>query len=336
MNQVCEDMVNYIKNMPNHNVQKRIIVVLMVLNFSYTQVKAAEMAGITPRTVFNWITRYQKEGIEGLKDKSGRGRKPKVSNRMFEYILGLDSTTTVQRILELVFNITKVRYHPSTIRRRMRELRRSAKSYVQVHFTNRASDEMIKKFQRANISWISRLNNMGFLVMAVDEMHINTHTKRRVKSWSRIGEKIRMLAVAGKAERITIFGGISTNGKICHTIRHSANSKDFIAFMKIIRKMRPMIEPIILILDGASCHTSQISRRFAKENNIKLVQLPAAVPELNASEALWKQFRQYTPVNKVFKTLRSLEKHADETMKIMKCNANVMGCLKRKIITPKI
>lgn len=33
----------------------------------------------TPRTVYRWVHRYQKEGIEGLEIRVGRGRKPAFS-----------------------------------------------------------------------------------------------------------------------------------------------------------------------------------------------------------------------------------------------------------------
>lgn len=38
--------------------------------------KAAEMVRVERRTLMNWVAQFRKNGIEGLKDKPGRGAKP--------------------------------------------------------------------------------------------------------------------------------------------------------------------------------------------------------------------------------------------------------------------
>ncbi|WP_162053537.1 helix-turn-helix domain-containing protein, partial [Pontibacter pamirensis] len=41
-----------------------------------TSEQVAQIVKVNPVTVNNWLTRYQAEGMAGLKTKPGRGRKP--------------------------------------------------------------------------------------------------------------------------------------------------------------------------------------------------------------------------------------------------------------------
>ena len=51
--------------------------------------KLAEQHYISFKQVTNWVHRFEKEGIEGLKDKKGRGRKTLLSDEKLEKIRSL-------------------------------------------------------------------------------------------------------------------------------------------------------------------------------------------------------------------------------------------------------
>ncbi|HEC86809.1 MAG TPA: IS630 family transposase [Thermoplasmatales archaeon] len=48
---------------------------VLLLKKGYTQGKVAEIMDVTTRTVYNWKTRYNQEGVEGLMNKPIPGRK---------------------------------------------------------------------------------------------------------------------------------------------------------------------------------------------------------------------------------------------------------------------
>jgi len=48
---------------------------VLLLKKGYTQGKVAEIMDVTTRTVYNWKTRYNQEGVEGLRNKPIPGRK---------------------------------------------------------------------------------------------------------------------------------------------------------------------------------------------------------------------------------------------------------------------
>jgi len=48
---------------------------VLLLKKGYTQGKVAEIMDVTTRTVYNWKTRYNQEGVDGLRNKPIPGRK---------------------------------------------------------------------------------------------------------------------------------------------------------------------------------------------------------------------------------------------------------------------
>jgi len=51
--------------------------------------KLSELHDISFKQITNWVHRFEKEGIEGLKDKKGRGRRSALSNEKLERIKDL-------------------------------------------------------------------------------------------------------------------------------------------------------------------------------------------------------------------------------------------------------
>ena len=55
-------------------VRRARIILLFVDGLPITEI--GKMVGITCRSVYKWLYRFQQERIDGLEDKPGRGRKP--------------------------------------------------------------------------------------------------------------------------------------------------------------------------------------------------------------------------------------------------------------------
>lgn len=77
------------------------------------------------------------------------------------------------------------------------------------------------------------------------------------------------------------------------------------AFLDEIKKRHPRRE-ILIVMDGAPCHTS---KTLATPKNIHLCFLPPYSPECNPSENMWDEIREKHFSNNVFKDMSSLKKH---------------------------
>ncbi|WP_159634600.1 helix-turn-helix domain-containing protein [Sphingobacterium composti Ten et al. 2007 non Yoo et al. 2007] len=55
----------------------------------YSSRRLSELHNISFKQITNWVHRFEKEGVEGLKDKKGRGRRSNLSNEQLERIKNL-------------------------------------------------------------------------------------------------------------------------------------------------------------------------------------------------------------------------------------------------------
>jgi transposase len=55
----------------------------------YSSRRLSELHNISFKQITNWVHRFEKEGVEGLKDKKGRGRRSNLSDEQLERIKSL-------------------------------------------------------------------------------------------------------------------------------------------------------------------------------------------------------------------------------------------------------
>ena len=55
----------------------------------YSSRRLSELHNISFKQITNWVHRFEKEGVEGLKDKKGRGRRSNLSDEQLERIKNL-------------------------------------------------------------------------------------------------------------------------------------------------------------------------------------------------------------------------------------------------------
>lgn len=65
------------KSQSNIRMARRIQAIALAQQ-GYSSQQIAKMTGSCRRAIQNWVARYNKDGIDGLKEKSGRGRTPKL------------------------------------------------------------------------------------------------------------------------------------------------------------------------------------------------------------------------------------------------------------------
>lgn len=85
-------------------------------------------------------------------------------------------------------------------------------------------------------------------------------------------------------------------------------------------------QKIVMVMDGAGWHQS---KKLIIPTNIRIIILPPYSPELNPTEKLWQYIKDHTIKNRIYKTLRELEKVVCEFVKLLTpeiirsvCNVN--------------
>ena len=106
------------------------------------------------------------------------------------------------------------------------------------------------------------------------------------------------------------------SGEIDSLILPQANTACMQIFLDEVGLRHPN-EKIVMIVDGASWHTSALLK---PPENIRLLPLPPYAPELNPVEHIWDELREKFFHNKVFDSLNALEKQLVIALQIFEKN----------------
>ena len=122
MKEKYDDLRSACKDKKYLHIKDRLLAVKSVLVQGHTKTLVGEIFEVTDRTVYNWVEQYKKDGIVGLEDRPGRGRKKEVSDEDFKKILEKEEITIPLHVQKIVHKKHDRKYHLDTIRYRMRKL----------------------------------------------------------------------------------------------------------------------------------------------------------------------------------------------------------------------
>ena len=127
---------------------------LLVLNVVYQGKISAQVARDLHRSkawACEWLKRYDKEGIEGLKDRTKSGRPPKLSKetsyQIKQELKQSNQGWTTKQVEELIIKKSGIKYHSIHIYRILRKWGFKQKVPRKVH-VNTASKEEKRQFQK--------------------------------------------------------------------------------------------------------------------------------------------------------------------------------------------
>jgi len=128
-------------------------------------------------------------------------------------------------------------------------------------------------------------------------------------AWAQRGRQAEV-PISGSNARRVLYGAINIRtGHRIIEIRRSMRGAEFHDFLRGLRR-RYRQRVIGLVLDAASSHTSEASRRLARALGIRLIWLPKQAPELNAMDQLWRHLKQHIAANRQYDTIESLAEAA--------------------------
>ena len=323
-----EKLVKAFKKEKRHNVRTRIHMVCMVKINEITVTETAKLFYCDVHTVINQIRRYDEEGLEGLADKSRSGRPTKLKLEKIEKIVKKsDSIVTPKKLNADIKKECGVQYSISNLRKIMRDkLNLSAKTTQTVHI-NRASIEKIRRWQRAKKAQISRLKNAGYTIVAMDQAIFVDDPVSGVKYWSTKGVPI-VTTYKGRHQKLVVFGVITSDGRQCNRIYDKFNKENVVKFLKEVEKK---FGKTAIILDNAPQHKAKIVQEYVRNcPNIKLIWLPTSTPELNVTEAMWKQSKYDVLVGKYYSSFKKMCNAISEYFRTKRFGLDLTSFLYRK------
>ena len=259
----------------------------------------ARSFGVKEQTVHQWNSKAQVRGVPALKATKTTGPPPALTEEEFRELLkvlrkpaselgystDLWSGPRIRHVIQQYFGVA---YHLKYMPRFLRRLG------LEIKFPERRALEQDPKAVR---EWKTRrlpaimkdARKRRALVFYADETLVSL-IPTVGRTWA-FPEAHPIARVSGRrGVRVGITGAVNSGGRSYFEVTREDEhftSAVFIRFAKKLRKEFPY-RPMVLIVDGASTHTSKKTKSFVKENPwLRLELLPAYSPEWNPTEKAW-------------------------------------------------
>lgn len=247
-----------------------------------------EIFDISYKTVYNWLNRWESEGMVGLYNQPGRGRKRTFNSEQSEKIRdwARQEPRQLKQVVQKVKAEWDIEISTKTIKRilkafamswhRMRRCVRGEPDPAE-YAEKKARLTELKKLEDAGEINLDYLDETGFCLIPVVPY-----------GWQNIGEYLSI--DSSRSKRLNVLGIMSRKNHLeTYVSTQSINSDVIVACIDTFFSVIDL--PTVIVVDRASIHTSAtMFERLEewKERGLTIFELPAYSPELNLIEILWR------------------------------------------------
>jgi len=117
---------------------------------------------------------------------------------------------------------------------------------------------------------------------------------RITRVWARQGRPMRVMT-PGQNKKKTVFGVVSTEGRLHYSIQPRKRAVNFLAFVAyLLRRVAKAGQHVLLILDHYGIHTAKLVQRYVAqtEGRLQLLWLPSYCPDDNPQEKVWSHVQK--------------------------------------------
>jgi transposase len=256
--------------------------------------QTCDLFRISTTTGYEWIDKWNKNGINGLKDKPISGRKARLTNEnIIELKFELQKRdhwdiSEIQEIVKSKFNVDLSKNRLSVVLREMKMI--YTKPYRKDYRRPENAEQILVESLETTINEIIEdgLNPEDIVIGFLDEAHPQNKANSG-RFWSFGKNVMKENTTKHKVNTIAFY---SLNGKDAMMFLEDSKEEGIAQFIKEIRIQNPDPEAIIVVLDNFSSHKTELCFKTAKDNGIYLVFIPPYSPDLNPIEFIWKSVRR--------------------------------------------
>jgi transposase len=131
------------------------------------------------------------------------------------------------------------------------------------------------------------------LILYEDEMDLDWNP-RTTRVWARQGEPMWVMT-PGQNKKKTVFGAVSTDGRLFYSIKERKRAVNFIEFLEyLLGRVAAARQRVLMILDRYGIHTAKVVQRFVAntQGRLQLVWLPSYCPNDNPQEKVWSSLQR--------------------------------------------
>jgi len=251
----------------------------------------ASVCGVSRQTTSIWLTNWEQDGICGLVDKPGRGRRKILSPDKETEVVDLikASPRSLNKVLVEIQKRWGIKLSKSTLKRLSKKARLSWKR-VRKSLRGKRNDEKFEETLEEIRSLMAQADRGDIDFYYFDESGF-TLEPCVPYAWQEIGKTIEV--PSSKSRRLNVLGFVDRE---CHfesyVFEGSVNSDVVIScFNEFSKKLN---KKTVVLIDNAPTHTSNAFLDNIddwEKQNLFIQNIPAYSPELNKIEILWRKIK---------------------------------------------
>ncbi len=243
---------------------------------------------VSYKTIYNWLNRWESEGVVGLYNKPGRGCKPTFNSDQKDQIKKWtrQEPRQLKQVVQKIKEEWGITVSIKTIQRILKILKMSW------HRMRRGvgGEPNIEEYQekKQKLAEFKQLEDDG----KIDLYYLDETGFCLIPSvpygWQNIGEYLKLKS--RRSRRLNVLGILNRKNHLeTYVSEQSINSDVVIACLDTF--FPTVDKPTVIVVDQSSIHTSDAIRDKIEEwteRGLIIFELPPYSPELNLIEILWR------------------------------------------------
>jgi transposase len=271
----------------HHQVRQRAHFLLLASQKSKLE-ELMKVFSVSYKTIYNWLNRWESEGIIGLYNKPGRGRKrsfnPEQETRIREWVR--QEPRQLKKVLQKIKEEWEIETSTETIKRILRKM---SLSWHRMRRDVGGEPDPVKYAEKqAQLKGLKQLEDLGIInLYYLDETGFCL-VPSVPYGWQNIGEYLTIKSQ--RSRRLNVLGIMNRSNHLETYISFQSINSDVV--IACIDTFFPTVDkPTVIVVDRSSIHTSDAILDKTEEwfeRGITIFELPSYSPQLNLIEILWR------------------------------------------------
>jgi transposase len=298
----------------HHQVRQRAhCILLSSQNYSIAQLM--EIFSVSRKTLYNWWNNWDEQGVIGLYNRPGRGRKKTFNAEQVEQIRAWvqQSPRQLKQVMAKIREEWGITTSTETIKRVLKAIGMSWHRFRRVVGGQPDAEEYEQK--QAELAGLKQLEDQGELdLYYLDETGFCL-IPCIPYGWQLIGQTEEI--ESRRSQRLNVLG-MMTRANELHSYVSTQSITSEVVIACIDTFFPTVTKRTVIVVDQASIHTSEAIHDKLEEwqdRGIEIFQLPSYSPQLNLIEILWRFIKYEWIEISAYQSWQSLVKYIEKVLK---------------------
>lgn len=298
----------------HHQVRQRAHCILLSSQ-DYGIAQLMEIFNVSRKTLYNWFNNWETQGVVGLYNRPGRGRKSTFSSEQVEQICAWvqQQPRQLKQVVQKVQEEWAISISTKTIKRVLKAVRMSWHRFRRVvggqpnaleYEQKQAQLETLKQLEDQGELDLYYLDEAGFCLIPCIPY-----------GWQLIGQTVEI--ESQRSQRLNVVG-LMTRSNQLHSYMSTQSITSEVVIACIDAFFPTVTKRTVIVVDQASIHTSDAIHDKLEDwqqRNIEIFQLPSYSPQLNLIELLWRFIKYEWIELSAYRGWQSLVQYVEKVLK---------------------